>query len=135
MQWHVGTLLITRHSAFKAQTPGQGSLHLLLRQAKWLGHSLFITHCGRQPLYGSPKYSGMHLHAPAPFFSIQSAFAPHGFGEHGCWTSSCLTVGKYLVILMKKIIWCLLYKQRQEQNKKGVWLFENWGAHKNNQNI
>lgn len=53
-QLHCGEWLITRHSALTAQTPGHGSLHLLFKQARWPGQSLFVTHSGRHPLYGSP---------------------------------------------------------------------------------
>lgn len=34
-------------------------------------------------MYGSPKYSGKQTHAPAPFRSLHTAFAPHGEGLHG----------------------------------------------------
>lgn len=65
------------------QTPGHGSLHLLLTQAVFLEQSEFNTHSGRHSRYGSPKYSGKHLQAPAPFLSVHLAFAPHGDGLHG----------------------------------------------------
>lgn len=40
-------------------------------------------HSGLQPAYGSPKYSGRHAQEPAPFLSLQTAFAPHGDGLQG----------------------------------------------------
>lgn len=54
MQVHCGAWFETWQTAFWAQTPGHGSLHLLFTQANWLGQSLFETHWGRQPPYGSP---------------------------------------------------------------------------------
>lgn len=51
----LGEWFNTLHSAFKPQTPGHGSLHLLFKHALSRGQSLFVTHSGRQPLYGSPK--------------------------------------------------------------------------------
>lgn len=49
-QVHVGMWLITLHSAFWPQVPGQGSMHLFLIHALSLGHSVFRTHSGLQPL-------------------------------------------------------------------------------------
>lgn len=84
----VGAWLITRHSAFKPQTPGHGSTHFWLTQALFFGQSLFITHSGRHSIYGSPKYSGRQEHEPAPTSSRQTAFTPQGDGEQGCAGSS-----------------------------------------------
>lgn len=50
---HVGVWLTTRHSALAPQDPGQGSRHFRLIQARWLAHSLLLTHSGRQ-LGGEP---------------------------------------------------------------------------------
>lgn len=61
----------------------QGSLHLLLTHAFALSQSEFKMHSGLQPEYGSPKYSGKHAQDPAPFRSLQKAFAPQGEGLHG----------------------------------------------------
>lgn len=47
-------------------------------QALSLEQSLFSTHSGRHPLYGSPWYSGIQVHIP----SLQRAFKPHGDGLH-----------------------------------------------------
>lgn len=56
---------------------------MLLTHALSLGQSVFKMHSGRQPVYGSPKYSGKHTHEPAPFLSLQTAFAPQGDGWQG----------------------------------------------------
>lgn len=74
--------MITVHSAFWPQVPGQGSSHLFLMHALFLGQSLLRTHSGRQPWYGSPWYSGKQVHIPL----LHSAFAPHGEGEQGSVT-------------------------------------------------
>lgn len=47
-------------------------MHLLFPQTLFFGHSILKTHSGRHPLYGSPKYSGRHVH----LFSKQIAFGP-----------------------------------------------------------
>lgn len=79
-------------------TPGHGSLHLLFVHAFDLSHSEFWTHSGRQPVYGSPKYSGKQEHEPILFCSLQMAFAPHGEGLHGfISTSSWLGGAKFSI--------------------------------------
>lgn len=67
----------------------QGLIHLLLTQALSRGHSLFITHSGLQPVYGSPVYSGRHVQEPAPLRSLQTALLPQGDG----WQGSGVSVG------------------------------------------
>lgn len=52
-------------------------------QALLLSQSELTTHSGRQPVYGSPKYSGKHEHEPALFRSLQTALAPQGEGSQG----------------------------------------------------
>lgn len=79
----MGVWAVTWQTAFDPQTPGQGSLHLLLRQALFGAQSVFTAHSGRHPSYGFPRYSGKHVHDPAPFCSRQIALAPHGEGRHG----------------------------------------------------
>lgn len=61
----------------------QGFTHLLFRQALLRSQSVFVTHSGLQPIYGSPIYSGRHVHDPAPFLSLHTAFAPQGDGLQG----------------------------------------------------
>lgn len=86
------------HSAFIPQVPGHGSLHLLLVQALLRSQSEFDTHSGRHPVYGSPKYSGKHEHAPIPFRSLQIAFAPHGEGLQGFGGGSGISVMHVFII-------------------------------------
>jgi hypothetical protein len=75
--------LTTLQIALVPQTPGQGSLHFSLKHALDRSQSEFCEHSGLQIVYGSPKYSGMHEQDPAPFFSLQIAFAPQGEGLQG----------------------------------------------------
>jgi hypothetical protein len=84
---HVGEWFKTLQSALRPHTPGQGSTHLLLLQALFLAQSEFVTHSGRQPAYGSPKYSGRQTQDPAPFLSLHKALAPQGDGLHGLMSS------------------------------------------------
>ena len=79
-QEHVGMWLKTLHSAFAPQVRGQGSTHLLLEQAWLRRQSELRIHSGRQPLYGSPKSPGRHLHVQRPFFALLVALGPHGLG-------------------------------------------------------
>lgn len=51
--------------AFVPQVLRQGSLHLLYIHALFLGQSLFSTHSGLHPEYGSPWNSGLHLQVPS----------------------------------------------------------------------
>lgn len=85
--------MFTVHLALTPQVPGHGSIHLLFTHALFLGQSVFKTHSGRQPVYGSPKYSDKQTHDPAPLRSLQSAFAPQGDGSQGfCGNSvGCVT--------------------------------------------
>lgn len=82
-QVQVGEWLTVLHSALIPHAPGQGSLHLLLEQALLRSQSELDTHSGRQPVYGSPKYSGKQAHEPTPFLSLQRALAPQGEGLQG----------------------------------------------------
>lgn len=92
--------------ALMPHTPGHGSLHLLLTHALDRSHSVFWTHSGRQPVYGSPKYSERHAHEPTPFRSLQMAFAPHGDGWHGFTSTLSLTGGTLKVEKFSfKICW------------------------------
>ena len=48
--------------------------------------------------------SGWHVHAPAPFCSLQIALAPHGEGSHGLLSSTIGSVGQihiFCYILVK----------------------------------
>ena len=56
---------------------------LFLPQARALSQSELTTHSGRQPAYGSPKYSGLQVHWQLVPRTAASAFDPQGFGLHG----------------------------------------------------
>lgn len=81
-------------------------MHLLLTQALLREQSLLFTHSGRHPEYGSPKKVGMHVQDPAPFCSLQTAFAPQGDGEQGCGGAfvGTVTVREVLVIFINSYI-------------------------------
>lgn len=61
--------------------PMHGSMHLLLMHDLVGLHSVFSVHSGRQPMYGSPKYSFMHVQMALSHFAL----APHGDGSHGLY--------------------------------------------------
>lgn len=65
--------------AFCPHVPGQGSTHLFLIHALFLGQSVFNTHSGRHPVYGSPWYSLKQVHTPL----LHWAFGPQGVGLQG----------------------------------------------------
>lgn len=91
MHVHEGKWFITWHKALSLHVPGQGSWHLLLMQALFEGQSDDKTHSGLHPSYGLPIYSGRHVHDPAPFCSLHTAFEPQGDGMHG--VSGCGKTG------------------------------------------
>lgn len=72
-QLQMGKWLTILHSALRPQTSLQGSWHLCCIQALSREQSLLITHSGRQPTYGFPKYSGRHVQIPA----LHWVFDPH----------------------------------------------------------
>ena len=74
---------MTRHSALYPQVPGQGSIHLFCEQAKVLIQSELTVHSGRQPEYGSPKYSLLQVQTQVLPRTDESALDPHGFGLQG----------------------------------------------------
>lgn len=76
---HIGMWLYTSQIAFWPHVPGQGSLHLFCIHALFFAQSLFNTHSGLHPEYGSPWNSDLHLQIPLK----QSAFGPHGDGLQG----------------------------------------------------
>lgn len=75
------------------QVPGQGSVHLYLWHARFVGHSAFTTHSGLQ-FGGDPWYSGRHEHTAFPFLSMHLLFGPQGDGVHGCGVSGGSAVGQ-----------------------------------------
>ena len=85
---------ITKHDAWSPQTPGQGSLHLFLTQAKWFAHSWLMEHSGLHSIYGSPSRPGIHVHAAALLLSLQTALIPQGLGLQGSTISGLIEVAK-----------------------------------------
>lgn len=81
-QTHWGVWLTTWHSALIPHIPGQGSLHFWLMHAKWLAHSLLLTHSGLQ-LGGTPMYSGKHEQEGLSPDALHWEYGPHGVGWHG----------------------------------------------------
>ena len=74
LQVQVGAWLTTLHWALTPHTPGQGSTQCSETQARLLGQSALMVHSGLHATYGSPKYSGIHLHAPALCLAVHIAF-------------------------------------------------------------
>ena len=74
--------LTTWQSAFVPHEPIQGSLHLWLIQANWLGHSPLLTHSGLQ-FGGLPMNSGKQEHEGESFATWHCAFGPQGDGWQG----------------------------------------------------
>lgn len=68
--------------AFRPQVPGQGSIHLLRKQALSRGQSVFNTHSGRHPKYGFPWNSDRHVQTPFK----HSVLGPQGDKEHSSST-------------------------------------------------
>lgn len=81
-QTQLGVWLTTLHSALTPQTPGQGSVHFKFMHAKWLLHSLLLTHSGLQ-FGGAPKKSGKQEHDGDSPTTLHCAFGPHGEGWQG----------------------------------------------------
>lgn len=79
------------------------STHLLFEHALSEEQSLFVTHSGRHPRYGSPKYPGAHVHAPTEFLSVQIEFGPQGDGLQGFVSSSLGTVTMNENILLGRV--------------------------------
>ncbi len=78
----MGRWWITSQRALIPQVPGQGSLHLNLWQALFVGHSALTTHSGLQS-GGAPWYSGKQEQTACPFLSTHLLFGPQGEGLHG----------------------------------------------------
>jgi len=78
-QLHIGVWFITLHKLFCPHVPGQGSTHLFRMHALSVEQSVLSTHSGRQPTYGSPKYSGKQIQMPL----LHWAFGPQGDLLHG----------------------------------------------------
>jgi len=51
-------------------------------------------------VYGSPEYSGKHVHDPAPLRSLHTAFAPHGDGLQGSGGASTAVIATRVMSLL-----------------------------------
>lgn len=61
------------------QSPGQGSLHFWLIQARWLAHSELVMHSGRQ-FGGDPINSARQEHEGESPMTLHSELGPQGDG-------------------------------------------------------
>lgn len=86
-QTHIGVWLITWQLAFDPQDPGHGSLHFWLIQARWLEHSLLLTHSGLH-CGGEPVNSGKHEQDGESLITWHCALGPQGDGWHGLTCST-----------------------------------------------
>lgn len=79
--------------------PTQGSLHLLLMQAKWLGHSLLLEHSGLQ-FGGDPTNCAIQEHDGASLIAWQIELGPQGDGKQGFICGGISSAEKELWILI-----------------------------------
>ncbi len=91
---HTGLWFETVQKAFWPQTPGQGSTHFWLTQARVGEHSWFIVHSGLHSMYGFPNRPGRQVQAAALLRSLHWAFKPQGDGLQGSITSGLGVVAK-----------------------------------------
>lgn len=82
----------TSHCAFCPQVPEHGSIHLFLKHALFLGHSVLRTHSGLQAVYGSPWNSAWHVQMPFKHCALE----PQGDGSHGLSFTGSTAVSKEL---------------------------------------
>jgi hypothetical protein len=81
---HWGTWLVTMQSAFRPQIPSlHGSAHFKLMHALSRSHSELLTHSGRHPRVGSPRYPGRQVQMQLFPATSWLVLAPQGFGLHG----------------------------------------------------
>lgn len=100
-QTHIAVWLNTRHSALAPHSPGHGSLHFWLMQARWFSHCEFERHSGLQS-GGCPIKVGRQEHDGESPIGRQAEFGPQGEGWHGFtdWLGSgsrttCFTILRY----------------------------------------
>lgn len=96
MQLHIGLWLTALHCALKPHEPTQGSLHLLLTQAKLNGQSWSMEHSGRQ-FGGAPYIPGRQEHTARSPTALHSALAPHGEGTQGAGRTGVFAARKKFV--------------------------------------
>ena len=72
---------MTEHVAAVPHVPGQGSVHLLLLQARSRGQSALIRHSGLQPVSPEPRRPGGQLQEQPPVLEAEArAPGPQGSG-------------------------------------------------------
>lgn len=83
-QVHLGWWRVTWQMALRPHDPGQGSAHLLLTHARFVGHSLLTRHSGLQ-FGGGPSSSGKHAQddEEPSGVTVHLEFGPQGEGLHG----------------------------------------------------
>lgn len=84
---HIGIWLTTAHIAPEPHEPGQGSLHLVSKQALSLGHSEFMVHSGLQ-FGGCPIYVSKHVHAGVLPMFLHCEKRPQGDGTQGSFSTT-----------------------------------------------
>lgn len=67
----------------------QGSTQCWLMQAWWGPQSLFSTHSGRHPWWGSPTVLGRQEQTALPASTWHKVFSPQGLGMHGLPIGTC----------------------------------------------
>lgn len=85
----MGTCRLVWQTAYAPHVPGQGSRHLLLRQARSDGHSESLRHSGRQ-LGGSSNIGGRQEQCATVPSARQILLGPQGFGVHGSDTAGAI---------------------------------------------
>ena len=94
----------TEHVSWAPQSPGHGSLHLLLSHTLLEGQSGLVVHSCLHSTYGSPLRPDRQTHAAAWFFSLHSALIPQEYVLQGLMTSGRMVViggmfGRFVVPL------------------------------------
>lgn len=101
IQIQFGVWLITWHSAFWPHIPGHGSLHFPAIQARWLEHSLLLTHSGLQ-LGGEPMNPSRQEHEGESPDCLHSEFGPQGDGWQGFTTRISFSVNNVLTTRLNR---------------------------------
>lgn len=79
----IGLWLITLHTASYPQTPGQGSMHLVLTHALSRAQSELTVHSGLHSTNAFPKVPGKHSQSAFPLRTRHVALRAHGDGLQG----------------------------------------------------
>lgn len=82
MHEHIGWWFCVVQRALKPHEPIHGSWHCCAIQARFDGHSWWITHSGRQ-FGGAPSIPNEHEQTALASSSLHSEFGPHGDGIQG----------------------------------------------------